>query len=211
MTYSDFTIDNLEQNLGLKIKIGKLFVVVPTVEVPAWFQKSLSVSMSVGFHGEKARSEFFIAPVLLASRDLNHEKFFLFSGQKLDADASRGLTGECDFILTHSAASPVLSSPIMTVVEAKKQDFDWGIGQCAAQMVGAQLFNQKHKEKDLPIFGCVTTGEAWQFLRLEAAAVLPATVLMDSARYYITNVGQILGVLKNIVDFYEAEDVPVKS
>lgn len=199
MAYGDFTLADIQGKLGLTQHKDKLFDSVETVEVPQWLQKSLSLGWAVGLYGEKARSEFFIAPLLLASRDLTGEKFFLFSGEKLDADAARGLTGECDFILTHSRPSLTLTTPVMTIVEAKKQDFDWGTAQCVAQMVGAQIFNQKHEEPPLPIFGCVTTGEAWQFLKLEGSVIL-----VDQARYYIDNVGQILGVFKNIVDVYEA-------
>ncbi len=200
MTYSDFTLDDIESKLGLTLRKDKLFESLEAVEVPPWLKKSLEVAWSVGFYGEKARSEFFIAPVLLASRDLNQEKFFLFSGQKLDADAARGLTGECDFVLTHSYPTLTISTPIMSVVEAKRQDFDAGQAQCVAQMVGAQVFNQKHGEAPLPIYGCVTTGDAWQFLRLE-----DEHVLVDRERYFIRNdVGLILGVFKNIVEIFEA-------
>ena len=149
---------------------------------------------------EKARSEFFVAPVLLASRELNHERFFLYSGQKLDADASRGLTGECDFILSHAQASVVLLTPIMTLVEAKKQDYEAGLGQCIAQMVGAQVFNQKRDGLSLPVYGCVTTGEGWQFLKLEGTHVI-----VDAKRYFIDNLEEILGMFRNIVGVYEAQ------
>jgi hypothetical protein len=44
------------------------------------------------------------------------------------------------------------------------------------------------------MFGCVTTGEAWQFLRLEASAVT-----LDRTRYFIDNVGGILAVLGAIL------------
>jgi hypothetical protein len=44
------------------------------------------------------------------------------------------------------------------------------------------------------VYGCVTTGEAWQFLRLEGAAVT-----IDRGRLYIDNVGAILGAFEAIV------------
>jgi hypothetical protein len=66
-------------------------------------------------------------------------------------------------------------------------------------MVGAQLFNKKEGRKDLTIFGCVTTGENWQFLKLTEAILS-----IDKQRYYIVNVGIILGVFKAIMASYEA-------
>src|SRR5262249_56145391 len=88
------------------------------------------------------------------------------AGQGVDGDPEKGPVGECDFIL--SATEPVLplQAPIATVVEAKKNDIEGGLGQCIAQMVAADRFNRSAGRANLPVFGCVTTGEAWQFARL---------------------------------------------
>jgi hypothetical protein len=126
------------------------------------------------------------------------KKFYIYSGQSLEADAARGLTGECDFILSHSKPTPLLTAPIMTLVEAKKNDIELGLGQCIAQMVGAQIFNKKTEGLELPIFGCVTTGEDWQFIRLDEQQAT-----LDAKRYYISSVEQILGMLQKIVNFFE--------
>jgi hypothetical protein len=58
--------------------------------------------MQLALLSEKARSEFIVAPVLLVARELSHDTVAIYSGQRLDVDASRGLQGECDFI-RHSA------------------------------------------------------------------------------------------------------------
>ncbi|MCI0529965.1 MAG: hypothetical protein L0Y56_21180, partial [Nitrospira sp.] len=89
---------------------------------------------------------------------------------------------------------------IVTIVEAKKNDIEGGLGQCVAQMLGAQLFNQKEGSETETIFGCVTTGEAWQFLKLEKDFVY-----IDSHRYYIIQVDEILGVFQTIVAYYKPQ------
>jgi hypothetical protein len=61
-------------------------------------------------------------------------------------------------------------------------------------MIAARLFNEKTGKASAQVFGCVTTGEDWQFLRLE-----PAAVSIDRTRYYIDNVGGILAVLQAII------------
>ena len=86
---------------------------------------------------EKARSEFIVAPVLLAARESTAGRLAIFSGQRLDVDPARGLVGECDFILAVGPAVPPLRGPIATVVEAKENDVEAGLGQCVAQMAGA--------------------------------------------------------------------------
>ena len=65
-----------------------------------------------------------------------------------------------------------------------KNDIEAGLGQCAAQMVASRIFNEQ-KGRPLPrIFGCVTTGETWQFLRLEGPILG-----IERTRLYIDNVG----------------------
>ncbi|HQU44667.1 MAG TPA: hypothetical protein PK867_17750, partial [Pirellulales bacterium] len=116
------------------------------------------------------------------------------SGQRLDVDPNQGLVGECDFILAAGAPLPTLRSPIMTVVEAKKNDVEGGIGQCFAQMAGARIFNQRSGQNGSEMYGCVTTGEDWQFLKLAGSLGQ-----IDQGRYYIDNVGGILAVFEAIV------------
>jgi hypothetical protein len=151
---------------------------------------------------EKARSEFIIAPILLASRKQNHDVFAIYSGQRLDVDPGQGLADECDFILTRTPPYPIVRSPVMTIVEAKKQDIESGFGQCAAQMVGAHHLNQQEgSESDIDtVFGCVTTGEAWHFLKLARN-----TLVIDQDRYYIVQVEKILGVFRAIVQHYHVQ------
>ena len=92
---------------------------------------------------EKARSEFIVGPILLASRQLCHNAITIYSGQRLDVQPEKGLVGECDFILAASPSFPILHSPLVTIVEAKTNDIDNGLGQCvAAEMVGARFFNE---------------------------------------------------------------------
>jgi hypothetical protein len=134
-------------------------------------------------------------PILLAARELSGDRFAIFSGQRLDVDPQKGLVGECDFILAIGPALPPLHAPIMTVLEAKKNDVEAGLGQCIAQMVGARRFNEAAGRAEAPVFGCVTTGETWQFLRLDDQAAL-----LDRSRYYLDNVGRILGVLRAIFE-----------
>jgi hypothetical protein len=78
----------------------------------------------------------------------------------------------------------------LTVVEAKKNDIEVGLGQCIAQMVAARKFNEAAGRAQFPVYGCVTTGETWQFLRL-----MDRAALLNRDRYYLDNVTGILGVL----------------
>jgi hypothetical protein len=187
MAYADFTLEKVEKVLGVTARPADLFPGLAPVTPPDWLREVLSRGMQLALLSEKARSEFIVGPVLLASRELSQNAFAIYSGQRLDVRPEQGLVGECDFLLAVTEPVPLLRAPVATVVEAKKNDIEAGLGQCAAQLVGARLFHEQ-EGRELPhLFGCVTTGEAWQFLRLEGAAVL-----IDRRRYYIDNVGLVL-------------------
>jgi hypothetical protein len=202
MAYSDFTLDSVQKVLGIHLQTGILFEAVDCLEVPPWLQEALRKGRELALLSEKARSELIVMPILLTCRELCGNRFAIYSGERMDVDAERGLVGLCDFILTTTPPLPFLESPIVTIVEAKNQYIEGGLGQGAAQMVGAQLFNRKEGKETATIYGCVTTGEAWQFLRLENT-----TIVIDQNRYYIDSVGTILGVFQAIIASCEPDSV----
>ena len=193
MAYTEFTLETVDRILGVAPQPADLFPGLIPLAVPDWLRDGLARGMQMSMVSEKARSEFIVVPILLASRELSRNAIAIYSGQRLDVSPDQGLVGECDFILAATPPVPILRAPLVTIVEAKKNDVEGGLGQCVAQMVGARLFNEK-AGKTAPIYGCVTTGETWQFLRLE-----PTAVSIDRARYYIDNVGAILAVLQAII------------
>lgn len=65
-----------------------------------------------------------------------------------------------------------------------------GLGQCMAEMVAARLFNRQ-QEKDIEaIYGAVTTGNIWKFLKLEKQ-----TIFIDLKDYFLPEIDKILGIL----------------
>jgi hypothetical protein len=193
MAYTDFTLETAEAQLGVLAHVGDLFPGLAPVPVPDWLRDLLDRGMQLALVSEKARSEFIVSPILLACRELTGRALAILSGQRLDVDPSRGLSGECDFILALSEPVPRLRAPLITIVEAKKNDIEAGLGQCVAQMVAARDYNEREHAGIAAVYGCVTTGEAWQFLRLEDTAVT-----IDRGRLYIDNVGGILSAFMAI-------------
>jgi hypothetical protein len=194
MAYTDFSLDNVEKMLGVTLQPEDLFASLHPVHAPRWLNEVLDRGLQLPLRTEKARSEFVVSPILLACRELSHDRVVIFSGQRLDVDPEKGLVGECDFILAASLPVPVLRSPLVTIVEAKKSDIDLGMGQCVAEMVGARIFNERDGRPNTRVFGCVTTGETWQFLRLDGTVVA-----IDRTRYFIDNVGLVLAVWQAVV------------
>lgn len=91
----------------------------------------------------------------------------LFSGTEFNVDKSKGLTGRCDFIISSSRKQLEVTAPVVTIVEAKNDNIKSGLAQCIAEMVAAQLFNRQKKNQISCIYGIVTTGSNWKFLRLK--------------------------------------------
>ena len=199
MAYSDFSLQDVVTEFDLVEDRTKLFDNVETLEMSEWLKEAFETGLDLGLFSssEKARSEFIAAPILLELVRRNRGCLAVHSGKRFDVLPERGLNGECDFILSKGKISYTLRTPIFAMVEAKKNDIDVGVGQCAAQMVGAKIYNESKENGTDTIFGCSTTGEAWQFLKLENG-----TIFLDDNRYYLDNVGQILGMLQNIIDFY---------
>ena len=126
----------------------------------------------------------------MAVRELSGGRVSFLSGPRLDVDPARRLTGECDFLLSLTDPLPRVRPPLLAILEAKRNDIEAGLGQCAAQMVAAQVFNERAGLVGRPMFGCVTTGEDWQFLRLEGQELV-----IDPSRRYIDRLGSVLAAL----------------
>jgi hypothetical protein len=193
-SYGDLSLDDVRKNFNLAISRPGLFEVIEVIEPSKWLQEVLEEGFEVSVVSEKARSEFIVAPILLYIRELHKGKVSIYSGVKFDVDPEKGLQGTCDFILSKSPVLPTVQAPAFIVVEAKKNDIEEGLGQCVAEMVAAQIFNKKEGHEIPSIYGCVTTGESWQFLRLAGK-----NLEIDKNRYFIVKLGEILGILNTIV------------
>lgn len=167
MPYCEFTLEMAERALGITTREAELFPAASPRTAPEWPPAMLARGTKLAPISETARSEFIVAPILLAAREVTGDRFAIFSGQRLDVDPDQRLSGECDLILALSPPSlPPLHAPLMTVVEAKKNDVESALGQRIAQMVGALRFNAASGRDLVRVSGCVTTGETWQFLKL---------------------------------------------
>src|SRR5207248_2361643 len=142
---------------------------------------------------EKARSELIIVPVLLEVRRQLPRRVGFFSGVDWAVDPAQGLRGVCDFLLSRSAEQLTIEAPVVAVVEAKNENMKAGIGQCLAEMVAARLYNQQRQTDIATVYGVVTTGNNWKFLRL-----METTAYVDVSEYYIKEVERIVGIIASM-------------
>ena len=101
--------------------IVDMFDAVPRTNRPASSSNGRTLGSKSGRRSthKKARSEFIIAPILMEFRRIMAAGFDSFSGVKFNVDASRGLDGYCIFLLTRSRLQSALTTPVVTIVEAK--------------------------------------------------------------------------------------------
>jgi len=194
MAYSDFTtISKVRSAFNLTVdEKTVLFADVDAIALSDYLKTTLTeyIPLATAINTAKARSELIIAPILLEVRRILNFQIGFFSGTEFNADVKSGLNGYCDYILTASSDLYEIRTPVITLVEAKNENIKSGLGQCIAEMLGAQLFNQQQNDEIEAIYGCVTTGNAWKFLKL-----VNQTVFIDLSDYYIKEVDKILGII----------------
>ena len=197
MAYNNFTLDMLIQQFGLHVvsEMG-VFAGSAPVALSALLQEILaeSVPLALDISTEKARSELIISPVLVEARRQFGGRISLFSGVDFTVDAEAGLSGVCDFLFSLSPLQLIVQAPVVAVVEAKNDNIKSGLGQCVAELLAAQRFNAQ-RGLELPhLYGVVTTGSAWKFLRLSGV-----DVMVDESEYHIGQPEVILGILVSII------------
>ena len=196
MGYSVFRkIETVSKQFGISVKREGLFGKIKPLKPSAWLQQTLKLARLFPLRNEKVKSERVVSPILVEVAEIHQKSVTLFSGEDLEVNALENLAGACDFFFTLVPQSAFLESPIITLVEAKDEDMDYGIAQCAAQLYGARLFNEV-EGKNIPIlYGCATDGVEWQFLRFENNVFY-----IDNKVY--TDLKEILGVWNHIIQSY---------
>ena len=200
MAYNKFTLEKVANDFGLKITniSGSIFddpvaSIAPSSLLKEFIEQYLPLATAIGT--EKALSEFVIAPVLAELIKISHKKISLFSGIDFTIDAQKGLSGRCDFMISLSDNQFFLTHPILTIVEAKKGDMSTGFGQCVAEMVAARIFNEKHDHSLKVIYGVISTGSSWKFLKMQ-----DNQVSIESGIIAISELDKLLGYLYKAIE-----------
>ena len=193
MPYSKFTLSKAVEDFDLTIEEGDRFLPnIPEVEPTPLLRDTLKDTLpwAIAVGSEKARSEGIINPVLLDVKRQLNQPISVFSGEEFNVQPEAELTGYVDFLISRSAEQLFIKAPAVVLVEAKKEDLKPALGQCLAEMVAAQRFNQRKHQPIATIYGTVTSGTVWRFLKLEDQCVS-----IDLTDYPLPPANQILGFL----------------
>lgn len=198
MSYSDCNLKTVKAEFQLEIVEDQdLFSHIKEVEISDFLSKILiqNVPLALAINTEKARSELIIVNVLLELKNQMNSKISFFSGIDFNVDKQRNLSGYCDFIVSKSAEQLFLNAPVITIVEAKNENIIGGLGQCIAEMIAAKIFNEQESTDVSVIYGAVTTGNMWKFLKLESKSAY-----VDREDYYIKKPEKIVGILVGMIN-----------
>ncbi|CAK0739291.1 conserved hypothetical protein [Gammaproteobacteria bacterium] len=165
MSFSEFKdIPQVQRKYGIKYKESN-FIEVSEFAVPESFRKDFAFNLENfdAFSSEGARCEIIIFPILREVYRPYSSILALWVQKPVSFDDE--LTGTPDYIVSKRSeyGKLFLESPILSVVEAKKNDFEQGWGQCLAELVASQKLNNS----EAPVYGIVTDGETWKIGLLE--------------------------------------------
>lgn len=204
MAYSDFTLEDLKSQFSLKlVEVMGTFSAEP-VPVSDYLQETIqrNLLLATAINTEKARSEFLIAPVLAELKQIN-PNISLFSGTEFTVDKEKGLNGTCDFLISRSSEQLTIEAPVTVIVEAKKENLNAAVPQCIAEMVATQTFNNGKGNPIESIYGIVTSGSIWRFLRLDKHIVT-----IDLKEIYLSPLEVLLGLLMSTLK-EEHDSMPI--
>ena len=165
MAFSDFkTISEVQEKFSIKYASNDFFG-VEAKNPSEQFLKELEFSQQHidFFTSDGSRCEVVIFPILREIYKDYAENYGLWVKKSIAYDET--LNGTPDYLIATKSelGITVVGMPLIMMVEAKKNDFELGWGQCLAELVAAQKIND---DTTFPVHGIVTDGILWQFGRL---------------------------------------------
>ena len=189
MAFSDYkTIAQVQEEYNIKYSEAD-FIEITDLKPSDFFVKEFEFSeqnMDI-YTSESSRCENIIYPILREIYKSFVDKYTLWSHKSITYDAKLNGTPDYLFSTKSELGKTVLGLPIVIVVEAKKNDFSEGWGQCLAELIAVQKLN---KAEELPLYGIVTDGELWQFGKLVSDEFTKSKL-----RITITDLDKIFGTI----------------
>lgn len=154
------------------------FYAISTIEPDAKFKKDLDFALANRGEEDKEAfvSEFIIVPFLKEIWE-RHSGVNLFSHVSVSLD---DLTLIPDYLLAAKTSTGLktLDKPLLLTIEAKNEKFDEGWFQALLQLIACQKMNETDS---IPVYAIVTTGDTWQFGKLERGLFIrhPVPVSLD--------------------------------
>jgi hypothetical protein len=134
--------------------------------------------------------EAIIFPILKTVYRNYRDSFVLCSHRTLTYDSN--LTGIPDYILASRSplSKTIFKEPYFVAIEAKRDDFIKGWGQCLAELVAIQKLNEN---PDQIVYGIVSNGQFWQFGMLHQQ-----TFTKNLGNYSISDLDRLMAAVNDL-------------
>jgi hypothetical protein len=194
MAFSDYkNLSQTQKEFGVSYR-EESFLRAVFVAPPADFLEDLEfnrANMDV-FSSEASRTELVISPLLREAYKRFADRFAFWIQKPLNYNEK--LSGIPDYLIATRSAlgKTVLETPLVVVVEAKKNDFEQGWGQCLAELIAAQKIND---DPSRPVYGVVTDGELWKFGRL-----VESEFTLEPTGFTLSDLPELFGALVHVLE-----------
>jgi hypothetical protein len=178
MAFTQFkNLGNVLQTYDIAAQKQSFLVVTPQ-KAPALLADEITFTLNYVDYAssEAAICESLLYPVLRSVWKNFADTLALHSHRTWQIDDV--LTGIPDYLIASVSkyGASVVGKPVLVTVEAKKDNFEEGWGQCAAAMIAAQQTNDK---PDTVIYGIVSNGTVWEFAHLTNRVFTRETFAFD--------------------------------
>jgi len=165
------------------------FIQPQSFEISDYLRAELQFNLTelVVDSSEYALCENLIYPILREIWKAYKTHFMLWS--HLALEESDDLSGIPDYMIAKRSplGKIIFEQPYFIVVEAKKDNFSEGWGQCAAELVAIQKLNNRPEQT---LFGVVTNAERWEFAKLQ-----PGLFTKNLSGYQIENMEELFAAI----------------
>jgi hypothetical protein len=163
---------------------------IPDLDHSFLSRLNLLLQEGIVFNSEYAICENIISPLLTEIWRSYTKDLLIWSHQPLSYDEN--LSGTPDYIIAKRSlrGKIILEKPYVILVEAKKDNFEEGWGQCLAELIAAQKLNG---DCDKKLFGVVSNGKIWEF------GTLQLEVFTKNIKYFgLQDIEELMGALNFI-------------
>ena len=193
MAFSDFkTISEVQEKFGITYAMNNFVGTEETLKPSEHFLQEFEFCMQHinVFASETSRCEAVIFPILKEVYKGYTDRYALWSGKSIAYDET--LRGTPDYLIATQSelGMSVVGKPLIILVEAKKNDFEQGWGQCLAELIAAQKIKG---DPDTPVCGIVTDGTLWQFGRLDGDAFI-----QNRTNFTLDNLPVLFGAVNSV-------------
>lgn len=201
MAFSDFKkISEVQEKFRIRYSANDFFEVEEAKPSERFLQDfEFSMQHINVFSSEASRCEAVIFPILREVYKKYADSIALWIKEPITYDET--LNGTPDYLISTKSelGITVVGTPLIMLVEAKKNDFEQGWGQCLSELVAAQKIND---DPSFPVYGIVIDGTLWEFGRL-----VNDTFTRNRTNFTLANLPILFGTVDSV--FKEATEVPV--